>query len=228
MKPDNQHLEFLISQHVDGCLDSASRKSLEQRLLTDPETRTLYAGQRETQDLLEDWGSRIPLIDWDEFDTKLAGRLAREQVGKNRERWARGWVRKMSVAAALLLAALAGYAWHGMSGRSTEPHAISTMANGRGAPRTGVQFLDGNPIARPSHWGMTVDEPGQAAANGLDVSQVALGAPNDAAAVDALRETVSLGTENLPAPPKTAMNNSVVVAPSTTRPANADQTPFYP
>ena len=36
MKTDTQHLEYLISQYVDGCLDAANKKSLEQRLLNDP------------------------------------------------------------------------------------------------------------------------------------------------------------------------------------------------
>src|SRR5882757_5145217 len=81
MKSDNQHLDFLISQYVDGCLDATSKKSLEQRMVVDPQARTMLAEHREVQDLLDDWGNRIPWINWDQFDQKLATRLEKETVG---------------------------------------------------------------------------------------------------------------------------------------------------
>ena len=78
MKHDTQHLEFLISQYVDGTLEGASRKSIEQQLLTDPVAKAIYKDQRETQDVLDDWGNRLPLINWNEFDVKLAERPPRD------------------------------------------------------------------------------------------------------------------------------------------------------
>ena len=44
---DNQHLDFLISQYVDGTLEGSGKKSVEQKLLTDPGARCLYAEHRE-------------------------------------------------------------------------------------------------------------------------------------------------------------------------------------
>ena len=52
MNSDTQHLDFLISQYVDGCLDGAGKKSVEQKLMTDPAARELYREHREVQDLL--------------------------------------------------------------------------------------------------------------------------------------------------------------------------------
>src|SRR5690242_6361754 len=105
MKSDTQHLDFLISQYVDGTLEGSGRKSMEQKLLTDPEARKLYADHREVQDLLDDWGNRIPLINWEDFDQKLAGRLERETVGGNTRWLFRRWMRPVAAAAALFIAA---------------------------------------------------------------------------------------------------------------------------
>lgn len=117
MKIDTQHLEFLISQYVDGTLDVPTRKTIEQQLLTDLSARELYKEQRETQDLLDDLGSRIPLINWNEFESKLSFRLEQEVPagGMKISAWRR-WSRPVAVAASLLLAAGVGYSWHAMQG----------------------------------------------------------------------------------------------------------------
>src|SRR5271170_6512852 len=115
MKTDTQHLDYLISQYVDGCLDAASKKSLEQRLLNDPDARLLYKEQHDVQEILDDWGNRIPLINWDEFDQKLARRLENETVGGQRVSLFRRWGKPLSIAAALFVAASLGYGWHAWS-----------------------------------------------------------------------------------------------------------------
>src|ERR1044071_4953219 len=99
METDNQHLDFLISQYVDGCLEGAGKKSVEQKMLTDPAARGLYSEHRETQDLLDDWGNRIPLIHWDDFDKQLAARLEHEEVGGDRKHGWRRWMKPMAAAA---------------------------------------------------------------------------------------------------------------------------------
>jgi hypothetical protein len=112
MKSDTQHLDFLISQYVDGSLDPSSKKSLEQTMLANPQARGLYKEHRDVQDTLDDWGNRIPLIDWDSFDKKLADRLEQETVGSERPSIFRRWARPMAAAAALFVAASVGYTWH--------------------------------------------------------------------------------------------------------------------
>src|SRR4051812_24320928 len=112
MKTDTQHLDYLISQYVDGCLDTASKKSLEQRMVNDHKARDIYKQHRDVQDLLDDWGNRIPLIHWDDFDKKLAARLEHETVGGHGVSIFRRWGRPMAAAAALFVAATIGYGWH--------------------------------------------------------------------------------------------------------------------
>src|SRR5580698_6096324 len=104
MKNDTQHLDYLISQYVDGCLDAASKKSLESQMVNDPSARAIYKEHRDVQDLLDDWGNRIPLIHWDEFDKKLAAKLEHETVGGQKVSIFRRWARPLSAAAALFVA----------------------------------------------------------------------------------------------------------------------------
>lgn len=228
MKSDHQHLEFLISQYVDGCLEPANKKSVEQQLLTDPSSRKLYAEHRETQDLLDDWGNRIPLIHWDHFDQKLAVRLENETVGDLRVRAIKRWIKPAAVAASLLVAASLGYAWHGMSGRQMQ-NAGPVVSPVASAPHTSVQILDGQPVVRANRDRITVDEPAAAGLAGQPAdAQVAVGAPSDAEAVETVRETVSLGTRDI--------KNDVAISPgpgvvgsSPTPPSNASEpSPFYP
>lgn len=116
MQNDTQHLEFLISQYVDGTLDAVARKTIEQQLLTDPVAQGLYRAQRETQDVLDDFGSRIPLIDWQNFDQTLAARLERETQDVPQVSSFRRWARPLAIAAALLIAVGTGYWFHAMQG----------------------------------------------------------------------------------------------------------------
>jgi len=109
MKSDNQHLDFLVSQYVDGCLEGANKKSVEQKLLNDPAARELYAEHRDVQDFLDDWGNRIPMINWSEFDQQLDARLEKEAAEQARVSLFRRRLRPVAAAAALLFAASIGY-----------------------------------------------------------------------------------------------------------------------
>jgi anti-sigma factor RsiW len=112
MTQETQHLEFLISQYVDNVLDAPNRKFVEQQLAADPAARDLLKQHREAQDLLDDYGSRLPLINWNEFDAALAAKLDAETgVPRRIAAWQR-WARPVAAAAALTLAASLGYGWH--------------------------------------------------------------------------------------------------------------------
>lgn len=198
MEKDTQHLEFLISQHVDGSLDAMGKKTLEQELLQDPDARKLYQSHRDVQDVLDDWGSRIPLINWDEFDQKLTVRLEKETVGSEQKKTRWGWVKPTAAAAALLLAASLGYGWHAYS---ATPAAPVTIANGNSAPVTPLQTVrleDMQAAGRGSSAQFRVEDgpAGTIGETGL-ASNVSVGAPGDIAADQSLEDAVSRGLSNL-------------------------------
>lgn len=135
MKDDTQHLDFLISQYVDGTLDGANRRLIEQQLANEPAARGLLKEHQDVQELLDDWGSRIPLIDWNQFDQELAARLAQEEVAVQRAAAWRRWMRPVAAAAALAMAALVGYSWHNWS----RPTTVVDMNVAEAAPVKPVQ-----------------------------------------------------------------------------------------
>ena len=211
MEPDNQHLDFLISQYVDGCLEGANKKLVEQKMLGDPAARRLYAEHRETQDLLDDWGNRIPLINWDEFDGKLAARL--ETDARETERTSVWWrrMKPLAAAAALLLAVGAGYAWHGVSqgkGAISEGTPGTVVVN---APRTSVEQEDLKRPGGPSYARMEIVESGPA---GLAVGPhnlVEVSAPPEQTAYKSLMDSVELGFGRWANGARTAPNGAVAV-----------------
>ncbi len=133
---DNQHLDFLISQYVDGSLDAAGRKYIETQIANDPGSRQLLKDHRDVQDLLDDYASRLPMIDWNGFDAQLAVRLEKTQSqSKSNSHWR--WIKPAAIAASVMLAAVLGYQWHG--GRTAPRNG-----DGRGA----MASLGGGPAIR--------------------------------------------------------------------------------
>ena len=197
MESDNQHLDFLISQYVDGCLEGSNKKLVEQKMLTDPAARKLYVEHRETQDLLEDWGSRIPLVNWDEFDKKLEARLEVEAQEKQRGSIFRRRMKPVAAAAALLVAASLGYAWHALSNHTVQQIPGSITATQMVAPPSrSVIFPESISVTKASHSGLKVDEPGINLAGG-SVDGITYSAPADQVAFQALEMSVQYGFGNL-------------------------------
>jgi len=189
MKAESQHLDFLVSQYVDGCLEGGNRKTLEQQLLTDTHARGLYAEHREVQDLLDDWGNRIPMVDWDDFDKKLAVRLEKEAIEMQRQTIFRRRLRPVAAAAALLLAAGVGYGWHAMSHPADRVNANAVAKNDAAVPRIAVSFPELAAPRRASQQSLKVEE-GRAVAGG--VTGVAVAAPDGAILGDALRQAAGV------------------------------------
>ena len=210
MKTDTQHLDYLISQYVDGCLDTGSRKSLEQRLLNDPEARKLYKEQHDVQEVLDDWGNRIPMIHWDQFDQQLAMRLENETVGGRTRNMFRRWGRPMSIAAGLVIAASLGYGWHAVSVKGTNPQIadrqqIHAPANRGVAVEPLVTTKDAS-VAR-----VQVDEqPGNA--GGSAENSVAITPPGNMEGADSLKQGVQYGMTNLSGAAQAPGSSSVNVA----------------
>ncbi len=152
MTKDTQHLDFLISQYVDQTLDATTRRTIEQQIAADPIAAVLYKDHCEVQDVLEDWGNRLPMINWDEFDGVLAARLEKEvpQTGEPVSPLRR-WSRVLAAAAALFVAGTIGYTWHAF----TTP--MPTRNNGivQTNPDTGPQHIVN--FSKPAATGPSMD-----------------------------------------------------------------------
>ena len=208
MEADNQHLDFLLSQYVDGCLEGANKKLVEQKMLTDPAARKLYVEHRETQDLLEDWGSRIPLINWEAFDKKLTERLEADAQEKQRESQFRRRLKPWAVAAGLLIAVGVGYAWHGLTPGKVAPGGEAPVVAVENRPRTNVEQVDLKVSRVPGHAGIEIVEAG---ASGLAVGPrdaAEVSAPPEATAYTSLMDSVKFGlgeSEGMKAAPNGAV-----------------------
>ncbi len=196
MKTDTQHLDYLISQYVDGCLDLGSRKSLEQRLLNDPEARKLYKEQHDVQEVLDDWGNRIPMINWEQFDHNLALRLENETVGGRTRNLFRRWGRALSVAAGLMVAASLGYGWHAWTVSEKHQIATNTVPQVHASMNPGVAVEPSVTTKDASVARVQVDEqPGNADVSAKD--SVAITPPGNSEGADALSAGVKYGLPNV-------------------------------
>jgi len=97
-----QDSEFLISQYADGALEPEQAKKVEALLASDPHYRRLLQQHRALRESLNDWASRIPMVDWDAFHDRLSARLERV---KARPALQRHWMRGIAAAAAIAMVA---------------------------------------------------------------------------------------------------------------------------
>ncbi len=68
-------MEFLISRYADNTLSEPERQRARQLLESDPACRQWLSHHRQIQELLSDWASRVPMLDWKTFDARLETRL---------------------------------------------------------------------------------------------------------------------------------------------------------
>ena len=197
MQAESQHLDFLISQYVDGSLEGANKKSVEQKMLTDPEARKLYTQHREVQDILDDYGSRIPMVNWDDFDRKLDARLEVEAREKQRVSRFRRRLKPVAAAAALLLAVSLGYAWHAFAHDGGQGTAGSVAQAETAKPQAVVSFPESERQAMPSQFSLNVPEPGALKSVGT-VEDLAYGIPAEQVAIQALQNNLGYGYGYLP------------------------------
>lgn len=203
MSSDTQHLEFLISQYVDQTLDAGNRKLIEQQIASDPVAAGLYKEHCEVQDVLEDWGNRLPMIHWEQFDRTLATRLEQADAAEASEVTPlRRWGRILAAAAALFVAGTVGYTWHAFS--TAVPPSATTIAqrvvDHAGPQHTATVFA---PAATgPSMDAVTYEHPQTArGSNKIEVLQypVDKNSPPLGTALVEPREAHNPGLQNLPA-----------------------------
>jgi len=221
MKNDTQHLDFLISQYVDQTLDANNRKHIEQQIAANPVAAALYKEHMEMQDVLDDWGNRLPLINWDEFDRTLAARLDRQAAIVTAPVSPFGqFHRILAIAAALLVAALLGYSWHAYTTTSTPVASVS-----QNPPAAPVAPLHVVTIATPGTTGPSMDsvayeQPPAARGNGkIMVRPLAAerNAPPDGTALAQPRFAHNPGLQSLPANTGAVVGSAAKPAPKSER-----------
>jgi hypothetical protein len=193
MKTDTQHLDYLLSQYVDGCLEGSSKKTLEQEMLVNPAMRELYKEHRDVQDVLDDWGNRIPLINWDEFDQTLAKRLENETVGGQGSSMFRRWVKPLSIAASLAIAVALGYGWHAWSVPAAMPVAPGVAQGTTNTPNHSFALEDPFLPGQGSIARVRVDEAPESHGSDVAAAEVNVTAPGNVEATDSLKASLNLG-----------------------------------
>jgi hypothetical protein len=154
----------------------------------------LYKEQHDVQDILDDWGNRIPMINWNEFDQKLARRLENETVGGQTISIFRRWAKPMSIAAALAVAASLGYGWHAISTKTNAPSIVNRGPEVHGQSNPGVAIEPNITVADGSVTKFRVDE--QSGSHDT-VASVDITAPGNVEASESLKEGVAYGMTNL-------------------------------
>ncbi len=105
MPPNNQNLEYQLSQHLDGQLDAEVRAKLQKRLAEDPELSRQWQRYTELDCQLDALsGEPLPEIDFDEQRERIVAAVERKALleGYPKRRWVIG-TRSMAVAAAAML-----------------------------------------------------------------------------------------------------------------------------
>lgn len=68
-------MEYLVSRYADNTLSEPERNRARQLLKSNPDCRRWLAEHRQLQEVLDDWSNRLPMLDWNAFDTALAKRI---------------------------------------------------------------------------------------------------------------------------------------------------------
>jgi anti-sigma factor RsiW len=100
---ENQDLEFLICQYLDGTLPVGERQKLEMRLSQDQPARELLESHRRLDEVLK--SQKIPEIQWDALESRITMALdARELPATSYRLFRIGPAKVLAVAAGLMLA----------------------------------------------------------------------------------------------------------------------------
>jgi hypothetical protein len=118
---NREQLEFQISQYADGTLPAAEVAALELTLAGDAEARALLGEFRKLDTLVKTTEMPLPAVDWDRFADHLSRAVAEEDRAttsipiRPRGAW---WVKRVAIAAVVVLAAGVAILWPRHGGRS--------------------------------------------------------------------------------------------------------------
>lgn len=96
---NQMEMEYLISRYVDGSLSEPERRKAIQLIKSNPECRRWFAGHRQVDEVMADWSSRLPMLDWKAFNSELEQKIDRRvQAGNARLHRIRYWLGAVAVA----------------------------------------------------------------------------------------------------------------------------------
>jgi hypothetical protein len=96
---DQIEMEYLISRFADGTLSEPERRKAIQLIKSNPECRQWLAGHKQLNEVLADWSSRLPMLDWATFNGELAKKIDKKIQSSNvRLNRVRRWLGAAAVA----------------------------------------------------------------------------------------------------------------------------------
>ncbi|HVT90520.1 MAG TPA: hypothetical protein VHD56_16820 [Tepidisphaeraceae bacterium] len=104
MQMNREELEYAISQYIDGILPPLERSALEERLATDAEARAILGEYQQLNSAIKQ-SMPMPSIQWDRLAEQIGRALDEEEAPtQNYKLHSAQWVRRLAIAAAILLA----------------------------------------------------------------------------------------------------------------------------
>ncbi len=92
-------MEYLVSRYADGTLSEPERRKAIQLIESNPECRRWLADHKQLNEVLADWSSRLPMLDWATFNGELAKKIDQKmQAGNMRLNRIRRWLGAAAVA----------------------------------------------------------------------------------------------------------------------------------
>ncbi len=103
-------MEYLISRYADGTLSEPERRKAIQLIDSNPECRRWLADHKQLNEVMADWSSRLPMLDWATFNGELAKKIDQKmQAGNMRLNRIRRWLGVAAVAG--LVGLIGGTIW---------------------------------------------------------------------------------------------------------------------
>lgn len=100
--------EFTMSQYADGALNEADARAAALRFSGDANAMRIEREHRQVQELLDQWGTQQPAVDWSAMQARISAAVRREAATAGRRRWLR-LAGGLAVAASVVVAALVGF-----------------------------------------------------------------------------------------------------------------------
>src|SRR5437867_420636 len=139
---DREQLEFRISQYVDGTLSAADVAALEATLASDAEARALLEDFRKIDGTFKSTPLPLPAVNWERLAESISAAIAEEDRATTSIP-IRAWrVRRVAIAAAVLIAVGTVVLWPRRTGHeqlATIPHEVPTAVVQVGRPEVAGQ-----------------------------------------------------------------------------------------